>query len=109
MSLSLEEVRRAAALSRLQLTAEEEALFAEQLGRIVSYIDQLRHFETVAEELDPGSGIEAADEPQPDSRRELLLDKAPEVRGPFFVVPRMRAGAGKSAGDGSAAAGPLDE
>lgn len=97
MSLSLAEVRRAAALSRLRLTSGEEVLFAEQLGRIVDHIDHLREFETLAEEPDPASGVEADDEPQPDPRGELWLENAPEVRGPFFAVPRMRA-AGDAAG-----------
>jgi aspartyl-tRNA(Asn)/glutamyl-tRNA(Gln) amidotransferase subunit C len=103
MSLSLEEVRRAAALSRLRLTPGEELLFAEQLGRIVDYIDHLGEFETLAEEPDPASGVEAGDEPQADPRGELWLGNAPEVRGPFFAVPRMRAAGGSAATD------PLDE
>lgn len=96
-------------LARLRLTAEEEALFAEQLGKVVAYIDQLRGFETLPEEPAPGSGVEAADEPQPDPRAELLLENAPELRGPFFAVPRMRAGGGRWTGGGSADAGARDE
>jgi len=109
MSLSLEEVRQAAALARLRLTAEEEALFAEQLAKVVAYIDQLRGFETSPEAPDPGSGVEAPDEPQPDPRGELFLANAPEIRGSFYVVPRMRAGGGRLPGSGSADAGQLDE
>lgn len=102
MSLSLAEVRQAAALSRLRLTADEERLFVEQLGRVVAHIDHLREFETMPEEVDPAAGIEAADEPRPDPRSELFLENAPEVRGPFFAVPRMTAG-------GSAGTDPLDD
>jgi aspartyl-tRNA(Asn)/glutamyl-tRNA(Gln) amidotransferase subunit C len=101
MSLSRDEVRQAAALSRLRLTAGEELLFAEQLGRIVAHIDHLREFETSQEELDPAAGVEAEDEPRPDPRGELFLANAPEVRGSFFAVPRMTAGAG--------GADPLDD
>ena len=103
MSLSLDEVRRAAALSRLRLTAEEEALFAAQLGRIVDHIDHLREFASLEAGADPSAGSEAADEPRPDPRSELFLANAPEVRGPFFAVPRMQAAGG------SADAGALDE
>ena len=103
MALSLEEVRRAAALSRLRLTAAEEELFAGQLGRIVDHIDHLREFETVTREPDPASGVEAADDPQPDPRSELFLDNAPDSRAPFFAVPRMLAGGGTSGTD------PADE
>jgi aspartyl-tRNA(Asn)/glutamyl-tRNA(Gln) amidotransferase subunit C len=99
MSLSLDEVRRAAALARLRLTAEEEELFATQLGRIVAHIDHLKEFETAPAEPDPADGLEAADEPHPDSRSELFLDEAPQARGPFFVVPRMHAGSRGNAAD----------
>ncbi len=92
MALSLEEVRRAAALARLRLSPAEEELYAGQLARIVAHIDHLREFETLAEEPGPRSPGEAADVPQPDPRGELFLDNAPEVRGPFFAVPRMQAG-----------------
>jgi aspartyl-tRNA(Asn)/glutamyl-tRNA(Gln) amidotransferase subunit C len=100
MALSLEEVRRAAALSRLKLTAAEEELFAGQLGRIVDHIDHLREFQAAAEEIDPESGVEAGDEPQPDPRSELFLDSAPDSRAPFFAVPRMLAGSGRAGGEG---------
>jgi aspartyl-tRNA(Asn)/glutamyl-tRNA(Gln) amidotransferase subunit C len=103
MSLSLDQVRRAAALSRLRLTAEEEVLFAAQLGRIVDHIDHLSEFASLETGADPSSGAEASDEPQPDTRSELFLANAPEVRGPFFAVPRMQAGGG------IADAGALDE
>ncbi|MEO8197025.1 MAG: Asp-tRNA(Asn)/Glu-tRNA(Gln) amidotransferase subunit GatC [Thermoanaerobaculia bacterium] len=103
MALSLEEVRRTAALSRLRLTPAEEELYAGQLGRIVAHIDHLREFETSTEEPDPPAGGEAADEPQPDPRGELFLENAPEVRGPFFAVPRMQAG-----GVGAADTDPVD-
>jgi aspartyl-tRNA(Asn)/glutamyl-tRNA(Gln) amidotransferase subunit C len=104
MSLSLEEVRRAAALSRLRLTAEEEALFAGQLGKVVDYIDQLREFEALPAAATADAGREAPDDPRPDPRGELFADNAPETRGPFYVVPRMRAGGGVPAG-----AEPADE
>lgn len=99
MSLSLQEVRSAATLSRLRLTAEEEELFAEQLGRIVDHIDRLRDFASLTADADPRPGREAADEPRPDSRGELLLALAPEVRGPFFAVPRMLAAGGSNDAD----------
>jgi aspartyl-tRNA(Asn)/glutamyl-tRNA(Gln) amidotransferase subunit C len=98
MALSLEDVRRAAALSRLRLTAEEELLYVEQLGRIVAHIDHLREFESVAGEPEPVAGLEAADEPHPDGRGELFLEGAPETRGRFFVVARMQAGSSGALG-----------
>ena len=41
MALTLEEVRRIAALARLRLSPEEELRFVSQLGKIVDYIDHL--------------------------------------------------------------------
>ncbi|MEO8276766.1 MAG: Asp-tRNA(Asn)/Glu-tRNA(Gln) amidotransferase subunit GatC [Thermoanaerobaculia bacterium] len=93
MSLSLEEVRRSAALSRLQLTAAEEVLFAAQLARIVEYIDQLDQFESLDATTAPAAaGAMAEDRPEPFADPGQLLELAPESRTPFFVVPRMLAG-----------------
>lgn len=94
MSLSLEEVRRAAALSKLRLTAAEEEAFAAQLGRVVEYIDQLKSFASAPGDSALGAGVEQEDVPHPDSRSELFLANAPEARSPFFSVPRMLAGGG---------------
>jgi len=93
--LSLEEVRRIAALARLELSAEEEKLFAGQLSAVLDYVKQL-------EELDV-SGVEpmthalaAGDAPplRPDEVRpglptERALAAAPARAGNCFQVPRI--------------------
>ncbi len=95
MALSLEEVRRIAALARLRLSPEEERTFAGQLSAILSYVRQL-------EELDV-SGVEPmthalaagepaalrADEAEPCFTPEEALANAPAREGTFFEVPRI--------------------
>jgi aspartyl-tRNA(Asn)/glutamyl-tRNA(Gln) amidotransferase subunit C len=95
MALSLEEVRRIAALARLRLSPEEERTFAEQLSAILAHVEQL-------EELDV-SGVEPmthalaageapalrADEPRPSLEPGEALANAPAREGTFFKVPRI--------------------
>jgi aspartyl-tRNA(Asn)/glutamyl-tRNA(Gln) amidotransferase subunit C len=92
MALNTEEVRKIAALARLALKPEEEAVLAGQLGRIVDYIDQLQRYETAGE---PGSGVEAR---EADDRahaclpRELFLANAPAALDGFLLVPMVPMG-----------------
>lgn len=93
MALSLDEVRRIAALARLKLTPDEERTFALQLSAILDHVRQL-------EELDV-SGVEPmthalADVPalRPDEVRDSLgpgeaLANAPAREGTWFKVPRI--------------------
>jgi aspartyl-tRNA(Asn)/glutamyl-tRNA(Gln) amidotransferase subunit C len=89
MSLSLEEVRRVATLARLRLAPEEESRFAEQLSRVVDYIDQLRDFAGDRAASPEAAGLEAEDTPDDSLPRELFLANAPAHEGPFLVVPRV--------------------
>jgi aspartyl-tRNA(Asn)/glutamyl-tRNA(Gln) amidotransferase subunit C len=89
MSLSREEVRRVAALARLELSAAEEEQFAAQLGRVVDYIDQLERFETApleAPAVDPGA---SRDVPGASLDLAAVLANAPRAWGPFVTVPRV--------------------
>jgi aspartyl-tRNA(Asn)/glutamyl-tRNA(Gln) amidotransferase subunit C len=45
VSLSLEEVRRIAALARLRLSPEEERTFAVQLSAILAHVEALRELD----------------------------------------------------------------
>jgi aspartyl-tRNA(Asn)/glutamyl-tRNA(Gln) amidotransferase subunit C len=93
--LSLQDVRRIASLARLDLSPEEEQLFAGQLSAILDYVKQL-------EELDV-SGVEPmthalaageapalrADEVRPSLEPERALGGAPARQGTAFLVPRI--------------------
>jgi len=93
--LSIEEVRRIAALARLTLSPDEERLYAGQLSAILDYVRQL-------EELDV-SGVEPmthalaagetpalrADEVREGLGAERALAAAPAREGTAFLVPRI--------------------
>ncbi len=90
MALTIEEVRKIAALARLRFTPEEEAVFVGQLGKIVDYIDQLQSYES-------GSGEEAAQgAPEAEDRvweclpREQFLANAPAAMDGFLLVPEVK-------------------
>jgi aspartyl-tRNA(Asn)/glutamyl-tRNA(Gln) amidotransferase subunit C len=95
MALSLDEVRRIAALARLRLSPEEERTFAVQLSAILDHVRQL-------EELDV-SGVEPmthalaageaprlrADAVEPGLSPGDALAAAPAREGTCFKVPRI--------------------
>ena len=101
MALSREEVRRIADLARLDLTPAEEQLFADQLGKIVDYFDQLQEFDPAGV---PAAGVPAAQDPphcagettEADDReapclpRDIFLENAPESFESFLLVPRIK-------------------
>ncbi|HEY6929024.1 MAG TPA: Asp-tRNA(Asn)/Glu-tRNA(Gln) amidotransferase subunit GatC [Thermoanaerobaculia bacterium] len=89
-------VRKIAALARLTVPEEELPLWTEQLGRIVSYIDQLK---TLPEES--GSRAGAPPTPlRPDTTRggggrEALEENEPLLLHDHGVVPRVVGAAGE--------------
>jgi aspartyl-tRNA(Asn)/glutamyl-tRNA(Gln) amidotransferase subunit C len=95
VALSLEEVRRIAALARLRLSPEEERTFAEQLSAILAHVEQLRELDVSAVEpmthaLAAGEApVLRADEVQPCLRPGEALANAPAREGTFFEVPRI--------------------
>jgi len=90
MSLDVREVHHVAALARLRLDADQERRFAEQLSRVVDYIDQVRAAATAEPAVDPAaSSREAADEEAPGLDRERFLANAPASDGPFLLVPQV--------------------
>ncbi|HEY6101071.1 MAG TPA: Asp-tRNA(Asn)/Glu-tRNA(Gln) amidotransferase subunit GatC [Anaeromyxobacter sp.] len=95
MALSLEEVRRIAALARLRLSPEEERTFAVQLSAILEHVDQLREIDV--SRVEPMTHALAAGEApvlRPDEVKDGLppeeaLANAPARVGTFFEVPRI--------------------
>lgn len=95
MALSLDEVRRIAALARLELTPEEERTFAGQLSAILEYVRQLEELDV--SQVEPMTHALAAgeaaplreDEVQPSLEPERALRNAPEREGTCFKVPRI--------------------
>jgi aspartyl-tRNA(Asn)/glutamyl-tRNA(Gln) amidotransferase subunit C len=95
MSLSLEEVRRIAALARLKLSPEEERTFAGQLSAILDYVEQLRQLDVSG--VEPMTHALAAGDAAPLREDEVLpslppdrsLAAAPAREGTCFKVPRI--------------------
>lgn len=93
MKISIADVRHIAALARLELTAEEEALFAEQLSTILEHVETLRAVDT--EGVSPTAHADGGLTPlredvvtnQPDVER--VLGNAPDRSGDFFRVPKI--------------------
>ncbi|HET9226468.1 MAG TPA: Asp-tRNA(Asn)/Glu-tRNA(Gln) amidotransferase subunit GatC [Thermoanaerobaculia bacterium] len=90
MALTIEEVRKIAALARLRFTPEEEAVFVGQLGKIVDYIDQLQQYETGTEEETVAGAPEAEDVPRACLPREQFLANAPAAMDGFLLVPEIK-------------------
>jgi len=95
VALSLEEVRRIAALARLRLSPEEERTFAGQLSAILDHVRQLEELDVSA--VEPMTHALAAgetpslraDEVEPGLSPEVALAAAPAREGTCFKVPRI--------------------
>jgi len=95
VSLSLDEVRRIAALARLELSPEEEQVFAGQLSAILDYVEQLKALdvsgvEPMTHALAAGEAVPLRDdEVRPSLPVGEALANAPERDGSCFKVPRI--------------------
>ncbi len=95
MALSLEEVRRIAALARLRLSPEEERTFAEQLSAILGYVEQLKELDVSGVEPMTHALAAGGEVPlRPDALHASLspqdaLANAPAREGTYFKVPRI--------------------
>lgn len=104
MPIGPQDVAHVARLARLTLTDDERRLMAEQLGRIIAYVDQLRALDLEGAEplTHPLAGLVNVfreDEVRPGLEREEALRGAPDRDGPFFRVPAvLEAPAGGGAG-----------
>jgi aspartyl-tRNA(Asn)/glutamyl-tRNA(Gln) amidotransferase subunit C len=89
------DVRRIAALARLELTADEVTRFSRQLRDILSYAEQVQKVDTTG--IPPtshplgNSPVWRDDDPRPSIARDVVLDAAPEtsVRSGLFKVPKV--------------------
>ncbi len=98
MALSLEEVRRIAALARLRLSPEEERTFAGQLSAILDHVRQLEELDVssvepmthalAAREAEAAPALRA-DEVHASLSPADALANAPAREGTFFKVPRI--------------------
>jgi aspartyl-tRNA(Asn)/glutamyl-tRNA(Gln) amidotransferase subunit C len=95
MPLSLDEVRRVAALARLKLSAAEEQLFAEQLSAILDHVRDLEALDVsgvppMTHALGEGEAVTLRpDALAPGLTPEQALANAPAREGTCFKVPRI--------------------
>ena len=75
MSLTIEEVEHIAKLARLELSAEQKALYRQQLSNILDYIAKLRQLDTTAVAPTAGGGLNQM-ELRPDQTAPGLSTKA---------------------------------
>ena len=92
-SLGPEAVAHMAALSRLAVNPEEEALFARQFADILGYMDVLSRVDTSQTEplFSPvlHEGITREDMAHNRRSHDQVLGNAPEADGQCFIVPRI--------------------
>jgi aspartyl-tRNA(Asn)/glutamyl-tRNA(Gln) amidotransferase subunit C len=87
------QIRRVAALARLNLTDDEVRTIGPQIARILDYVRQLEAL--TPDRVDPAADALSADEaarndvPCSGLPAESALANAPQRRGEFFVVPSV--------------------
>lgn len=86
-------VHYVANLARIELTAEEEELFAPQFQKIIGYIDTLNTLDTI--DIDPTFNIIALknvlreDIPQKNEAYQKIISNFPQKDGNYCVVPKV--------------------
>jgi aspartyl-tRNA(Asn)/glutamyl-tRNA(Gln) amidotransferase subunit C len=101
-TLTLDQVRHVARLSRLELSDDEAHRFTVQLGAILGYVAKIAELDTsgvepMAHPL-PLSNVLREDVEKPGLPLADVLRNAPETDGPFFKVPKVIGGDEDSAG-----------
>ena len=91
MSLTIEEVEHIAQLARLELDAEQKALYREQLSNILDMVARLRQLDTTAVAPTAGGGLSQMelrpDRAAPGLSTKALLQNAPETEDDQFRIP----------------------
>ena len=93
MSLSADEVRQVARLARLELSDDELTRMADQLNRILGYVELIQKLNTdgvepLAHPL-PVQNVFREDEPAPSLPVDEALSNAPSRAGDYFGVPAV--------------------
>ena len=95
-TLTLDDVRHVAMLSRLALDEEHLKRLTGQLESILGYIAKLGQVDTTGVEpmahALPLHNVLREDVVEPSLPLEKVLQNAPQTDGPFFVVPKVIGG-----------------
>jgi len=93
MSISREEVKHIALLSRLELSEDEVDLYTGHLAEILNYVEKLKTLDVSEVEpmshAVPMSNIFREDATAPCLSNEEALKNAPDSAPPFYRVPRV--------------------
>ncbi|MGB9780383.1 Asp-tRNA(Asn)/Glu-tRNA(Gln) amidotransferase subunit GatC [Caldanaerobacter sp.] len=93
MAISREEVEHIAKLARLKFNEEEIEVMAEELGKILDYVNKLKELYT--ENVEPTAhvvpihNVFREDEVKPSMPREKVLMNAPFTEQGCFKVPKI--------------------
>jgi aspartyl-tRNA(Asn)/glutamyl-tRNA(Gln) amidotransferase subunit C len=89
--LSREQVLHVARLARLELTEDEQARMAEELSKVLDYMETMSELDLA--DVEPTSHVVAvenalrADEPRPSLPQDVALASAPDAADDGFRVP----------------------
>jgi aspartyl-tRNA(Asn)/glutamyl-tRNA(Gln) amidotransferase subunit C len=89
--LSREEVLHVARLARLELSEQEVERFAEELSKVLDYVEKISELDLA--DVPPTSHVVnvenalRADEPRPSLPRDVALESAPDAAVGGFRVP----------------------
>jgi aspartyl-tRNA(Asn)/glutamyl-tRNA(Gln) amidotransferase subunit C len=91
--ISKETIRHIAKLARLKLSAQEEDIYTEQVGKILDYVAELQSVDTTgiepAAHVLPVNNIMREDQVQTPCSQNQILKQAPDVENNFFRVPKI--------------------
>lgn len=89
--LSVNEISHIARLAKLRLEPEEEQALADDLSRVLDYIDRLGEVAVHADiELSTGGMEEREDIARPGMETEVFLENAPKTLDRFLLVPAIK-------------------
>jgi aspartyl/glutamyl-tRNA(Asn/Gln) amidotransferase C subunit len=93
MKITRDEVRTVAMLGRLELSEDEETVFAADLDRVLTYVDMLNELDTTS--VEPTAHVASVETPFRDDRVtnspniEALVGGAPARDRTYFRVPKI--------------------
>lgn len=87
------DIKYVANLARLSLTPEEEAIYASQLGQVLTYIEKLKELDVSQVEPTahavPLVNVARPDEARPSIPHEDAMRNAPAKANGLFIVPKI--------------------
>ncbi len=93
MAVTIDDVRRVAALARLELSEGEQQRLTTELSRILDYMEKLNELDTDGVEptahVTPDTSVFRADKSERFTAIPELLSQAPDLRDGYFRVPRI--------------------